>query len=276
MYFPHPGGERPLLVFVLAVVGVLLRFAFPNRIGGFGLRRFRTAPDEDIFLKVRARAGELILVWAAWVLIQILVGMKASWINAFWVPLSLVTLIIPSYMASLYARRYLGEGEGYAPARAWLWIGLREAVPLGIILLTILAVRNVHPSLPDQVPTGWDPGTRDLIWTGRDAALRILRHRTMIAYAVLFGSEGAYLLLRWGRAHEDLARRMLSRPHWLFFWFRSAWVLLFAGMNLGFVDAALEGGSPLPYLLPGLAALSGFGLSVTLSRGKDTPPPRRP
>jgi hypothetical protein len=273
MYFPRPGGERPLLVFVLAVVGVLLRFAFPNRIGGFGLRRFRIAPDEDIFLKVRARTGDLVLIWAGWVLVQILVGMKTSWVNAFWVPLSLITLIVPSYMASLYARRYLGEEAGYAPGRGWLWITLREAVPLGIILLAILVVRSVHPSLPDQVPVGWDPGTRDLVWIDRETALRVLRHRTMVAYLFLFGSEAAYLILLWGRRREDLARRMLSRPHWLFFWFRSAWVLLFAGMNLGFVDVALEGGSPLPYLLPGLAALTGFGLSVTLHRGTVPRPP---
>jgi hypothetical protein len=209
----------------------------------------------------------MFLAWAAWVVLQIVSGMKASWMNAVWVPLSLMILIIPSYASSLYARRYLGpQGAPRPPDRAWLWIALREAVPLGIILLAILAVRDAMAALPAEIPVGWSLSERALVWEDREVALRVLRHRTMVVYATLFGLEGVYLVWWWARRSGDIGRKMLSRPHWLFFWFKTAWVFFFAGLNLGFVDLALGGRSLVPYLLPGLAALSGFGAAVTLSR----------
>ena len=85
------------------VLGVILRFALPHRIGGFGLRRFRAHPDEDIEVRVRHRLGEMLLAWSGWVVFQMLVGLPESWVTTVWAPLVIVAALTPSYTARLYA-----------------------------------------------------------------------------------------------------------------------------------------------------------------------------
>lgn len=261
-----PGWLRPSLAFVLAVFGVLFRFVLPSRLGAFGLKRFRARPDEDIFLHVRGLLGNLLLLWAGWLLVQILVGMRESWRASVWSPLGIVAVLLPTSFARLYVLRHLPDqaaavlGSGL---RSWFWIALREAVPLGAILAPILVAQSLAAELPAEIPTAWDWRRGDLVWTDRDTALAILRHRTMLVYGVLLGLEGAYLIARWatGRA-VDVGRVMLSRPLWLYYLFKTGWVLLFAGFNLALIGHARGEGSGLPALLPGLAVLSALGFLV--------------
>jgi hypothetical protein len=158
---------------------------------------------------------------------------------------------------------------------AWVWVALREAIPLSVILLTILIIRGL-PSLPEQIPVGWDLLDRAPVWRDRDAALTLLRHRTMAVYIVIFGLEGAYLLVRWARGrHGDIGRRMLSRNHWLYFLFKVGFVLLFAGFNLGCIDYAMNG-PLLPYLVPGMFALAALGILVTIDVRRPSRSPSPP
>jgi hypothetical protein len=262
MYLTDPGLLRPLVALVLLVLGIILRYSLASRIGGFGLRRFRTHPDEDIVVRIRNRAGEMCLAWAGWVVAEMILKMPHSWVTTVWAPLVIVVSLTLSYAGRLYTGRYLSPPEeGPAPG-AWLWIVLREAVPLSIILFTILFVRENRPGLPGEIPVGWDLLDRTPIWKDRELALTVLRHRTMVAYGVLFGGEGAYLLVRSARDRRgDIGRRMLSRPHWLYFWFKTGWVLLFAGFNMACVAYALDEAF-LPYLLPGVFVLSALGIQI--------------
>lgn len=267
MYLPSPWWLRALMVVLLTVGGIILRFILASRIGGFGLRRFRTHPDEDLTVKVRRRLGDMLFLWAGWVVVQMLVHMKESWLATFWAPLIIVTAVSLSYSSKLYADRYLFREEN-APATpalvTWLWVALREAIPLSIILLTILAIRQMGAAVPEEIPVGWSLTERNPIWRDRETALTLLRHRTMLVYLVLFGAEGVYLVIRWALGRKgDIARRMLSRPHWQYFLFRTGWVLLFAGFNLGCISYALEG--PIfPYVIPGLLALGLLGILIAL------------
>jgi len=87
----------------------------------------------------------------------------------------------------------------------------------------------------------------------------------MVVYGVLFGLEGLYLLVAWMRDRQaSITERMLARPHWLYSLFKLGWVLLFAGLNLGFVDHAWGGSSLLPFLLPGIFTLAALGVLVSL------------
>ena len=202
-------------------------------------------------------------------MVQIVVGLPPSWIAAVWAPLSLVVLIAISYPARLYVRRYFPdllpenalEGERVIPRRGgWLVIVLREILPLAAVLIPILVVRDAQPGLPERIPVGWTPNNGPWVWMDRDPALELLRHQTMVVYLVLLGLEGTFLVWRGVQGKRgDLARRMLTPRHWFFFLFRLGWVGLFAGLNVGFVVHALSGGSPLPYLIPGLAALALLG-----------------
>ena len=266
MILRDPGWLRPALAFVLAVLGVMLRFVMPSRLGAFGLKRFRTAPDEDIFLRVRGHLGTLLLLWAGWLLLQILLGMKESWTASVWAPLTLVAIVIPASFARLFLLRHQpGEvTSGLAGGfRGWIWIFLREAIPLGALLATILIVRSVAPRLPDEIPAGWDLRRGELVWTPREVGLTMLRHRTFVVYGVLVGLEGSYLIVRWLRNQRlDVARLMLSRPMWLYYLFKTGWVLLLAGFNLALLDRALEAGPGAAALLPGLAVLAALGFLI--------------
>jgi hypothetical protein len=267
MYLTDPGLLRPLAALVLVVLGTILRAILPSRIGGFGLRRFRTHPDEDLTVRIRNRAGTLCLVWAGWIVVQMALRMPESWLTTVWAPFVIVVSTALSYGARLYARRYLAPEEQGHPLLAWLWIALREFLPLSIILFTILFVRDSRGGLPAEIPVGWNLLEGAPEWRDRELALAVLRHRTMVVYGLLFGLEGAYLLVRWARNRRlDIGRQMLSRPHWLYFWFRVGWVLLFAGMNMACVAYALDEAS-LPYLLPGVAALAALGIRIAAASG---------
>ena len=66
---------------------------------------------------------------------------------------------------------------------------------------------------------------------------------------------------------------MLSRPHWFYFLFKVGWVLVFAGLNLGFVNRAWGEVSILPLLLPGIFTLVALSILVSLDfRRKSRPP----
>lgn len=279
MFFLDPGWLRPLLAFVLVVLGVILRFTIASRIGGFGLRRFRTDPDEDLSTRARQRVGEMLLVWAGWLVIQVVVGVPESWLTAVWAPLIIIIALAPSYTARLYVRRYLLErGEeqthSFLSLGGWLWIILRESVPLVVILIPILIIRNYHEVIPSEIPVGWDFGRGDYRWMERDQALDILRHRTMVVYGVLFGLEGFYLIVAWLRDRQaSITERMLARPHWLYFLFKVGWVLIFAGLNLGLVNHASGEDSILPLLLPGIFTLVALGILVSLEFMRKRPPP---
>jgi biotin transporter BioY len=282
MFFLDPGWLRPLLAFALVVLGVILRFTIASRIGGFGLRRFRTGPDEDISVKVRERVGEMLLVWAGWLVVQIVVGVPESWLTAVWAPLVIIIALAPSYTARLYARRYLAErgqekAHSFLSLGGWLWIILREAVPLTVILIPILIIRNYQGAIPEEIPVGWDFGRGDYRWMERESALDLLRHRTMVVYGILFGLEGLYLIVAWMRDRQaSITERMLARPHSLYSLFKLGWVLLFAGLNLGFVDHAWGGRSFLPFLLPGVFTLAALAILVGLEfrQGRPRPPAR--
>lgn len=273
LYLPDLGWLRPLLAFLLFVVGIVLRYMLPDRLGGFGLRRFRSTPDEDIEVRVRHRLGELLLAWGAWLVVQMMVGFPESWVSSVWAPAVIVTALVPSHAARLYARRYLpargGEGGGVRPVPSWgswLVVMARETVPLGAILVAILVVRQHAPELPERIAVWWNPGG-GYDWRPREPGLEILRHRTILVYMILFGTEGVYLLVRGllGKS-TDIGRQLLSRPHWLLYLFRVGWVMLFAGLNLGFVHTSLRGGSPFLFAVPGLFALAALGLVVVLGR----------
>jgi len=90
-------------------------------------------------------------------------------------------------------------------------------------------------------------------WRWRDQALDMLRHRTMVAYLVLFLAQGGFLLWRWIRgSRRDLGEAMLTPTQWRFYVFRTGWVALLAGFNLGMVLHAREGQGFAPCLIPGL------------------------
>jgi len=272
LYLPDLGWLRPLLAFLLFVLGVMLRYMLPDRLGGFGVRHFRASPDEDIEVRVRHRLGEMLLGWGTWLVIEMMVGLPESWVASVWAPAVIVAALTPSYAARLYARRYLERSEGApdtlirgTPAwGSWLVVVLREAVPLGTILVAILVVRQHAAELPAEIPVWWDPrGGYD--WRPQMHALETLRHRTILVYGVLFGAESLYLLVRGllGKG-GDIGERLLHRTHWLLYLFRVGWVMLFAGLNLGFVYHALQGGSPLLFAVPGLFALAALGAVVAI------------
>jgi hypothetical protein len=267
----HEGLDwlRPVLAGFLLAAGVFIRlvpgatrFQIP-----FGLPWADV--DEDIRRRSRHRLGESLIAWALWILTQMAVGLPPSWIAAVWAPLSLVVLIAISYPARLYLWRYFPDlmtanapaGERVIPKRGgWLVILLREILPLATVLIPILVVRAARAGLPERIPVGWTWRDGPWVWMDRDPALDLLRHQTMVVYLVLLGLEGSFVVWRGLRGKRgDLARRMLTPRHWFFFLFRLGWVGLFAGLNVGFVFHALKGGSPLPYLLPGLSALALLG-----------------
>jgi hypothetical protein len=126
--------------------------------------------------------------------------------------------------------------------------------------------------LPEEIPVGWSLREWDLRWMPRNTALRVLRHQTMLVYLLLILVEGLYLIVRWARgAKGDIAGRLLTWPHWLYFFFRVGWITLFAGLNLGLVQRSVGGGSLLPHLLPGLTALAGFGILLALMTRRSGP-----
>jgi hypothetical protein len=270
----HEIGYRwlePGLAVLLAVLGGLLRFLRTSVRFGIGLP-FVDA-DEDIRRRSRNRVGEMLILWAGWVVVQMLTGAPATWMSTVWAPLVIVAAVAFSYPARLYARRYLAparsggarEERPYPRQGGWIVILLREIIPLAAVLVPILVVRDNYSQLPDRVPVGWTLHGGPLVWMHRSEAVALLRHQTMLVYLLLAGSEGLYLVARWARGQRgDIARRMLTRRHWLFFLFRVSWVVLFAGINLGFVYHALAGRSPYPFLLPGLFALSALGILIAL------------
>lgn len=269
MFIPNPGWMRPLAALILVVLGIILRFTLSSRIGGFGLRRFRTQPDEDIAVRVRHRLGEMLLVWAAWLVVEMTVRLRESWIASIWAPLLIVIAVTSSYSARLLVQRYLGGRESGVTVTSWwgwLIIAAREALPLGAILVSILVVKANLAGIPDRVPVEWNPLTfRVSDWVEKGTALADLRHRTMLVYGVLFGAEGAYLLVSWAMdRRRDIARRMLSQTHWQFFLFKLGWVLVFAGLNVGLVVHSVTGRGPFLFVLPGVLALVALAVAVGL------------
>ncbi len=263
---------RPLLAVVLALLGGVLRLH--RRLPGFGIGLPGTDRDPEIRRRTRHRLGEMLVLWALWVVIQMVAGAPPSFVTTFWAPLVIVAAIAFSYAARLYARRYLpallreaGEREERAYPRhgGWPVVLLREILPLALVLIPILVVRDHYRDIPDRVPVGWTLHGGPLVWVHRSEALAVLRHQTMLVYLLLAGLEGGYLVVRWARGRRgDIARRMLTRRHWLYFLFRVGWTALFAGVNLGFVYRALSGTSPYPFLIPGLFTLSLLGILVAV------------
>lgn len=268
MILHDPGWLRPVLAFVLAVLGVLLRFVLPSSTGGFGLRTFRTRPDDDLLLRVRGWTGTYLLLWAGWLVFQVLVAIPESKTAVLWAPLGLLVLLLPASFARLYVLRHLpGSGTLATGFRAWVWVVLRETAPLGAMLAVILVARSVQDRLPPEIPIGWDWRTRDFSLIDRDTGLRILRHRTMWVYLALLGIEGTYLMARWAMGRGvDIARAMLSRGGWLYYLFKTGWVILFAGFNLALLEHARGSGSAFLAVLPGLAILCALGLLIARGR----------
>ncbi len=268
------GWPRLLLTALLALLGLALRFGRLPGAWGFALGIPWADADPDIGRRSRHRLGEMLLLWAVWVVVQMAVGMPASWLTALWAPLVIVTALTLTYPARLYMRRYVRplaapdrppEDRAHPARGGWPAVLARELIPLGAILATILVVRSRYGELPDQMAAGWSLKDGALIRMTRDQALTLLRHQTMLVYLLLAGLEGVYLIVTWIRGRRrDIARRMLTVRHWLYFLFRVGWVTVFAGLNLGFVFLAARGASPLPYTLPGLFILGLVGTWVAL------------
>jgi hypothetical protein len=287
MDFSGFGWPRLFLTGLLIGLGLLFRLGgFPGT-SGMSLGIPWADADPDIGRRSRHRLGEMLMLWAAWVAVQMLVGMPPSWLTALWAPLVIVTVMTLTYPARLYMRRYVrplspeepGADDRAHPARGgWPVVLLRELIPLGAILLSILVVRSRYADLPDEMGAGWSLREGGMIRMARDEALTLLRHQTMLVYLLLAGLEGVYLIATWVRGRRrDIARRMLTAGHWLYFLFRVGWVTVFAGLNLGFVEHAARGGSPLPYSLPGLFALGLVGTGVALRARRRPPlPPASP
>jgi hypothetical protein len=266
------GWFEPAFAALLAVLGGLLRFLRPSARFGIGLPFVDS--DVDLRRRSRNRVGEMLILWALWVVVQMLTGAPATWMSTVWAPLIIVAAVAYSYPARLYARRYLipsetpesADGERPYPLRGgWAVVLLREIVPLAAVLVPILLVRDNYQRLPDRVPVAWALNGGPLVWASRSEAVALLRHQTMLVYLLLAGLEGVYLVIRWARGRRgDIAQRMLTRRHWFFFLFRVGWVALFAGINLGFVYHALAGRSPYPFLIPGLFALSALGILIAM------------
>lgn len=281
MFWPHAGTLRPVLAIVLAVLGVLLRFTIASPLRGFGLRRFGRRRDDDLHHRLRHNLGELLLLWSLWLVIQMASGMHESWFTAFWVPLVIVLSITAATASRRFGNRYLSGNFGGDPRNervipewgGWPVVILREVLPLSALLLSILVVRTYYGALPDLVPVGWRWGSTELDTRWRDEALVLLRHRTSIVYLLLSALEGGYLIWSWGRGRRsDIARRMLTPPHWAYFFFKLGWVLLFAGLNVGFVRSTIQGPSPAWYGVPGLFALLVLGALLAM-RGRRGEPP---
>ena len=279
MNLSEVGWMRPLLSCGLIALGVFLRF---GRVPGAFFAAALAGGDDDMKRRTARRVGEVLFAWAGWVILQEAAGMPESWVTTLWAPLVITAVFGLTYPARLYARKYLGAeapaeggaGDPAIPARGgWLWVVLRELVPLSAYLAPILIVREAHPELPDRIPVSWSFGD-GLVWAVRDQAVRVLRHQTMIVYLILILLEGVYLIVRWARGRRrDIARVLLTRGHWLYFFFRVGWVTLFAGLNLGFVIHAVDGRSPLPYLLPGLLGLAAFGALLAADARRRASPP---
>ena len=266
------GWFEPAFAALLAVLGGLLRFLRPSARFGIGLPFVDS--DVDLRRRSRNRVGEMLILWALWVVVQMLTGAPATWMSTVWAPLIIVAAVAYSYPARLYARRYLipsetpesADGERPYPLRGgWVVVLLREIIPLAAVLVPILVVRNNYQRLPDRVPVAWALNGGPLVWASRSEAVALLRHQTMLVYLLLAGLEGVYLIIRWARDGGETspsgcspaATGSSSCSGW-------GWVALFAGINLGFVYHALAGRSPYPFLFPGLFALSALGILIAM------------
>ncbi len=286
MHAESIGWLRPALGALLLAVGLVLRFGRFREGRGPLLGLPWADRDPDILRRTRHRTGEMLATWAAWLGVEMAAGMPESWAASVVAPLVIVSAVTLSYPARLYARRHLprlaGRGAPGAdralPARGgWAVVILRETVPFAAILGPILIVRRIHGDLPERIPVAWALHNGPYVWMQRTEALELLRHQTMLVYLLLAGLEGVYLVATWaGGNRRDIARRMLTPRHWLYFLFKTGWVALFAGLNLGFVRHARSGSPPYPYLLPGIAALVVLGILAALetrrSRADPAPP----
>ena len=265
------GWSRLALLAALLGFGILLRFGRPRPGLGSALGIPWADTDPDIRRRLRHRTGEMLLAWGGWIALELVTGLPASWVSSLWAPLVTVVFFALTYAARLLVKRYWtaprSEGEERPiPAHGgWGIVILREIVPLVILLVPILVVRQRFAELPERFPAGWSLSDGSYFWMDRGEALVLLRHQTMLVYLLLLGLEGAQLIVTWARGHRgDMARRMLTPGHWLYFLFRVAWLIVFAGVNLGFVFHAARGVSPVPFLLPGLLGLALFGAAVAL------------
>ena len=263
---------RPLLAGALAVLGLLLRFVpFPPS-SGVGLPLPWTSADPEIWHRTNRRLGVLLLAWAGWLGVETVTRFHGSLAADVGAPLLLVVVLAVSHSARLYVNRYhtlryhrVGEDEELPwPARGgWLWVVVRELLPLATVLVPILVIRGIEASLPDRIPVGFDLAAGPVDWRLRDEALAFLRQQTRFVYLLLLLAEGGYLMVSWvRRSRRDIARRMLTARHWTFFLFRWGCVTLFAGLNLGYAYHALRGDSLGPWVLPGGAVLGLMALAA--------------
>ncbi len=277
------GWMRPVLVVLITILSAALWFG-ADSLRLRGASRLHIDPL-DIRGRTLRRLAILLMGWGGWVLLHIAAGLPESWLTTVWAPLVIVVTMSASYPALLVSRSWeagsLSPEDRPVPARGgWVWVILREMLPLSTYLMTILVIRSHLGDIPDEVPVRWLPGSV-AHWLPKLDALRVLRHQTMVAYLVLFLLEGAYLIVRWMMGQRgDIASRLLTRRHWLYFVFRVSWTVLFAGLNLGLVQHAVDGQPVLPYVLPGVAGLVGFAVLTArrnrqLRDGNEPVPERR-
>ncbi|NNF07239.1 MAG: SdpI family protein [Candidatus Eisenbacteria bacterium] len=279
------GILRLVLFALLLPLGLILRFGSLPPSSGIGLGLPWTYADEEIWKRSNRRFGELLVGWSVWLLLQHFIGMPWEWIATLWAPLIITLVASLSYSASLYQRRYhtlrvIREDQPSKPfpkRGGWFVVVLREVLPLCALLIPILLVRSLYAELPDRIPIRWGLADGPIDWRWRDEALAFLRHQTMKIYLGLFFLESAYLLLKWVRGfRQSFAPVMLTRPHWFFFFFKLSWVVLFAGVNLGFVLHAAKGKPLSPFLVPGAILLMILGGLVAWDTHRATyVPPRK-
>lgn len=281
-----PDALRYAAAVVLAAAGLLLRFVPLSRRTGYGLGLPWTYADEEIWHRANRRLGLLLAGWAVWLVVQAAAGLPPSWLGTLWAPLVLVVFAAVSHPAKLYLDRYGTLRVERASKRSdlpiprrggWVVVILRETIPLGVVLAAILVLRGLADELPDRVPVRW--GLRDgpTEWRLREPAMDVLRHRTMFVYLALALGEGGYLIWRWLRGvRREIAEVLLTRSHWMFYFFRLGWTAIFAGANLGFVQFARGEARPETYLAPGLAVFALLAiLLVREVRATEFTPPRR-
>jgi len=264
--------------------GMILRSGkLPPR-SGLGLPLPWTYADPEIWRSSNRRFGELLILWSLWLVLQIVLDLNMSPLGGLLAPAFLVIVFGTSNSARLYAQKYgtlrvvrihKGRDRAIPSTGGWAIVVVREILPLAAALIPILIVRQIQPDLPDRIPVRWDPFLGFADWRLTDEALALLRQQTRFVYLMLLLAEGARLLWVWFRnQNTNIAQRMLTPRHWLYFFFKTGWVAVFGGANLGFARFAAGQGTVFPCLLPGLGILALMAiLVVTEHRRTEYLPP---